>query len=276
MNYKENYFYVEPDVRLHYIDEGEGKPLFFVTGFSGSAEGFSYQIEHFKKKYRVISIDPRNHGKSSFSFKGNTYAQQGADIGALIEHLDLKDVVLLGWSFGALACCNYVEQYGTNRLSAFVTIDNPPCPISEDPSEYRAGDLNMLRSFHFESFASDKGFFDFVDKNFVDGIFFINPPQEEAGRNAVINTSLHLPLFVGDALILDGHLSDKRIIMKKICETVPNLFFVADYRKEAGLRCLKRDYPDAEVVALGNHMVFFEYPVEFNKVLETFLDKNKL
>ncbi len=51
---------------------------------------------------------------------------------------------------------------------------------------------------------------------------------------------------------------------------------VADYRKEAGLRCIPRDYPNSEVIALGNHMVFYEYPEEFNRTLEAFLEKHNL
>jgi len=247
MSYQENYFYVEPDIRLHYIDEGSGQPLVFITGFSGSAEGFSYQIEYFKKKYRVISIDPRNHGKSSFSIKGNTYAQQGSDIGALIHHLNLKNIVLIGWSFGALAALNYVEQFGMDRIAAFVTIDNPPCALSDDPTEYRSGDLNMLRDFHFKYFRTEDGFKKFVTDNFIDGIFFLNPPKDAETRNMVLNTSLHLPLLVGDALIVDGHLSDKRDVMKKLDQNRPCLFYVAEYRKEAGLRCLLRDYPNGVV-----------------------------
>ena len=265
--------YKEPDVRLHYIDEGEGRPLVFVTGFSGNAEGFFYQIEYFKRFFRVIAVDPRNHGKSAFSIGGNTYYQQGKDLGALIEHLDLNDTVLIGWSFGALACLNYAEQFGWDRISAFITIDNPPCPISEDPNEYRAGDLDMLRSFHFDSFSSMQGFHDFVEKNFVDGIFFIHPPKEKEKRDAVINTSLRLPLFVGDELILDGHLSDKHAIMSILDENIPCMFYVADYRKESGVKCLQRDYPNSEVLALGNHMVFYEFPDEFNSTLEAFLKK---
>lgn len=276
MEYAEHYCYVEPDIRLHYIDEGSGRTIVFVTGFSGSAQGFEHQIEYFKQSFRVIAVDPRNHGKSSWSPRGNTYAQQGRDLGVLMETLGLEHVILAGWSFGAYAVLNYLEQFGTKRVDVFVTIDNPVCAISEDEREFRAGNLDMLRDFHFRYFQSEEGFRQFVVENFIDGIFFLNPPQDEEGRNRVLNTCLRLPLEVGDQLIVDGHLSDKRDVMKTVDESIPCLFYVADYRKEAGLRCIPRDYPNSEVVTLGNHMMFYEFPEVFNHIMEDFLQRHHL
>lgn len=278
MGYAEHYCYVEPDIRLHYIDEGKEKEktILFVTGFAGNAEGFFHQIDYFKNFFRVISVDPRNHGKSSFSVKGNTYAQQGSDLGRLIETLELDHIILAGWSFGAYAALNYLEQFGTGKVDAFVVIDNPACAILEDPKEYRAGDLAMLREFHFHYFQSEEGFREFVIKNFIDGIFFLEAPKDQEERDKILNGCLHLPLWVGDELILDGHLSDKRKIMKEVDAKIPCLYFVADYRKEEGLRCIPRDYPNSQVTALGNHMVFYEFPDKFNKILEEFLRKNHL
>lgn len=276
MEYREHYCYVEPEVRLHYIDEGKGKTILFVTGFSGNAEGFIHQIEYFKKSFRVIAVDPRNHGKSSYSPKGNSYAQQGRDLGKLIEMLNLEHVIIAGWSFGAYTVLNYLEQYGTDKTDAFIIIDNPVCAITEDASEYRAGDLDMLRDFHFRYFQSEEGFKKFVIQNFIDGIFFIHPPKEESEREKILNTCLRLPLEVGDQLIVDGHLSDKRAIMAEVDRKIPCLHFVAEYRAEEGMRCIPRDYPNSEVVTLGNHMMFYEFPKEFNQIMEKFLSEHNL
>ncbi len=276
MEYAEHYCYVEPDIRLHYIDEGKGKTILFVTGFSGSAGGFEHQIEYFRKSFRVIAVDPRNHGKSSRSLRSNTYAQQGRDLGKLIEMLGLDHIILAGWSFGAYAVLNYLEQFGTDKADAFITIDNPVCAILEDPAEYRAGNLDMLRDFHFRYFQSEEGFKQFVIENFIDGIFFIHPPQEKEARDKVLETCLSLPLEVGDQLIVDGHLSDKRKVMKDVEQKIPCLFYIADYRKEEGMRCIPRDYPNSEAVALGNHMMFYEFPEEFNRIMEEFLRSHRL
>lgn len=276
MEYREHYCYVEPEIRLHYIDEGEGKTILFFTGFSGSTHGFFHQIEYFKKTFRVIAVDPRNHGKSSYSPRGNSYAQQGRDLGTLIDALGLDHVILAGWSFGAYAVLNYLEQYGTDKVDAFITIDNPVCAIQEDPLEYRAGNLDMLREFHFQYFRSEEGFRQFIIKNFIDGIFFINPPKDEYERESILNTCLHLPLEAAGQLIVDGHLSDKRSVMADVDMKIPCLHYVAEYRAAEGMKCIPRDYPNSEVVTLGNHMMFYEFPDEFNRILDTFLKKYNL
>ena len=96
MKFQDRYFEVVPGVDLRYVDEGEGRPIVFVPGYSFSIDVFEHQIEYFRRDFRCIAVDPRCHGKSTITHFGNTYDQQGADLGRFIEGLGLKDVVLAG------------------------------------------------------------------------------------------------------------------------------------------------------------------------------------
>jgi hypothetical protein len=98
---------VEAGVELYYEEKGEGQPLIFIPGWTFTTELFSHQLEYFSKGYRAIVIDPRSQGRSSKPLHGNDYATHGADLARLVRALDLKDIVLVGWSFGCLQSWAY-------------------------------------------------------------------------------------------------------------------------------------------------------------------------
>lgn len=110
------YVTVAPNVELHILEKGEGKPLIFIPGLTFSGEIFKAQIEYFSSKYRVIAIDPRGQGNSTKSVDGNDYLTHGKDVAGLIEALDLKDIVMIGWSTGNLDTWSYVQQYSKEKL----------------------------------------------------------------------------------------------------------------------------------------------------------------
>ncbi|MCG8456128.1 MAG: hypothetical protein MI919_07590, partial [Holophagales bacterium] len=70
---------VAPGVEMHYVEAGEGRPIVFVPGWTMTTELFRAQIEGFSEHHRVLSFDPRSHGKSTKTSEGNTYAQHGRD-----------------------------------------------------------------------------------------------------------------------------------------------------------------------------------------------------
>ena len=138
MKYQDRYFEVMPGVDLRYVDVGEGRPIVFVPGYSFSIDVFEKQIDALSSNWRCIAVDPRCHGKSTITYLGNTYDQQGADLGRFIEGLGLKDVVLAGWSFGALAVWAYVEQFGLDNVAGVITFDNSPRSLTPDPADRKS------------------------------------------------------------------------------------------------------------------------------------------
>lgn len=267
--YQDHFFEAEPGIKLHYYDEGKGQPILFVPGWCFSADVFQLQIAAFSGDYRCIAVDPRCHGKSTITHQGNTYEQQGRDLGSLMEVLDLHDVVLAGWSFGALACWAYVRQFGLDRVAAVVVMDNSPRSISDDTAEYRAGTLDGLRADHRNCLCSAEAYRAFMG-SFADGLLY-EGMLDPAVRQELIDAACKIPYEIADALYLDGWLGDERETVKLLDESVPNLLVIANYRKDAGVPYMKTNYPNTEVHAFGMHMMFHEYADQFNTVLRDFL-----
>jgi pimeloyl-ACP methyl ester carboxylesterase len=66
----------------------------------GNGASVPAQIEHFRKSYRVIAMDTRDHGKSGDSPDKITCEKMTGDLAALLDHLHTGPVNVLGWSDG--------------------------------------------------------------------------------------------------------------------------------------------------------------------------------
>ena len=88
------------NIRLYYEVYGEGEPLLLLHGNSESIASFRAQIPELSKQYKVIALDTRGQGKSTEDGKKFTYELFAEDAKALLDHLQLDSVHVLGWSDG--------------------------------------------------------------------------------------------------------------------------------------------------------------------------------
>jgi pimeloyl-ACP methyl ester carboxylesterase len=86
--------------RLSYADMGSGQPLVFVHGVGTSGEIWADDLAPLAEDCRLVVYDRRGYGASSPSPRD--WRQHRADAEALIEALDAKPAVLVGYSGGAL------------------------------------------------------------------------------------------------------------------------------------------------------------------------------
>lgn len=89
-------------VRLYYETYGTGEPVLIVHGNGGSIFDVGAQIDHFRKRYKVIAMDSRDHGKSADSPGPLTYEKMTSDLAALLDHLKTGPAYVLGWSDGGI------------------------------------------------------------------------------------------------------------------------------------------------------------------------------
>ncbi len=89
-------------IKLYYEVYGAGEPLLLVHGNGGSIADFKAQIDYFRKSYQVIAMDSRDQGKSGDSPDKITYEKMTDDLAALLEHLHMGPVDVLGWSDGGI------------------------------------------------------------------------------------------------------------------------------------------------------------------------------
>lgn len=107
----------ETPVEIHYEDHGGGRPVMLIHGYPLDVSSWERQErELLANGYRVISYDRRGFGRSSRPVVGYDYDTFAADLNALLEHLDVADVALVGFSMGTGEVTRYLGTYGSGRV----------------------------------------------------------------------------------------------------------------------------------------------------------------
>ncbi len=170
-------------IRLHYYDWGEGKPVVLIHGWPSMAQMWEYQLEALAGAgYRVIAYDRRGFGRSSVPYQAYDYDHLAADLHAVMEGLDLKDAILVGFSMGGGEVVRYLSRYGSARVHKAVLIgavtpflhETPDNPNSA-PTEFFEGMFQSLRNDRADFLAGfGKNFFGVEPGTKVPGEVYLN------------------------------------------------------------------------------------------------------
>ncbi|KAI0102192.1 putative hydrolases or acyltransferase [Nemania sp. FL0031] len=123
------YLTVKDGAEIFYKDWGskEGQPVVFSHGWPLTSDNWEIQMFFLASKgYRAVAHDRRGHGRSSQPWEGNDIDTWADDLLQLIEHLDLKDVMLVGHSTGGGEIVRFCGRHGTSRVSKAVIISGTP------------------------------------------------------------------------------------------------------------------------------------------------------
>jgi len=225
-------------VKLYYEIYGTGDPLLVVHGNGGSINDLAAQIAHFRKYYKVIAMDSRSQGKSSDSLVKLSYELMADDLAALIDHLNVGPVNVLGWSDGGIEALLLGVRHPTKvkKIAAMAANLNP----SEDAIEPEV--LAWVNSMIAAAPASAK--------------------DTPAGRREMALTQL---------LLDEPHIDPKSLASI----TAPTLVLAGDHDVIRDLHTVEifHHIPNSQLVIFPNstHMVPFDDPVMFNAAVERFL-----
>jgi non-heme chloroperoxidase len=138
------------DIEIYYEDHGAGQPVVLIHGYPLSGRAWDRQLPVLLDAgHRVVIYDRRGFGKSSQPVVGYDYDTFAADLHVLLEHLDLRDAVLVGHSMGTGEVTRYLGHYGSARVAKGVLVS--PIP----PYLLQAGDNpDGLPQSLFDGFAT--------------------------------------------------------------------------------------------------------------------------
>jgi pimeloyl-ACP methyl ester carboxylesterase len=175
------------DIDLHYEDKGSGQPVVLIHGYPLDGNSWEGQTAALLEAgYRVITYDRRGFGQSSQPSVGYDYDTFAADLNVVMETLDLRDAVLVGFSMGTGEVARYISTYGSARVAkaAFLASLEPGLLITDDnpdgaaPLEFFQGVADEVKKDRYAYFTAFYNDFFNLDENLGSRI------SEEAVRNA--------------------------------------------------------------------------------------------
>ncbi|WP_296604987.1 alpha/beta hydrolase [Nocardioides sp.] len=138
-------------VELYYEVQGSGTPVVLIHGWPLNGRSWEKQIAALVDGgYQAITYDRRGFGHSTPSWDGHDYDTIAADLDALLTHLDLTGVTLVGFSAGGGAVARYIGRHGTSRVARAVLASSvtPFLHVTEGNPE---GGLDDATIAHFEA-----------------------------------------------------------------------------------------------------------------------------
>lgn len=252
---------------LYYEEYGAGQPLVFLHGAWTGIRFFQPQLEGLSNEYRTMAFDFRGHGRSEKTDAGHSLPQYARDLHAFLDQRDLNDVVLVGWSLGALVSWEFVDQFGTDRVRALVDVDMEPSPGDWGSGEGRY-DAETLGSIHADV---QQDHWRLVERAQED--LLKEPPSTEL-RRMMFDEMTRCPPPIKSAIILDATLCDYRDVLPEV--DVPAMVCAgADetWRSVASVERVAELLPDArfERFEESSHCLTIEEPERFSRVLVDFV-----
>jgi non-heme chloroperoxidase len=252
-------FRTSDGVSLHYLDAGAGPAIVLVPGWTMPADIFEPQINGLSKRFRVIALDPRSQGDSEKTAEGNTLERHAQDIKELLEHLQLQNVVLLGWSNGVPDVLTFVEQNGAKNLRGVVLVDG--FLNVSDPQMQKAmnGMLGM--------FQADRA--KFTDR-FVRSMYASKQTEEYILH--VKEESLKTP--TNTAVVEMFNVLSKGDFTPILAKMDKPVLYICEPQLESQGKVLQDSLPKArvEVFKTAGHALFVDDAEHFNKVLAEYVD----
>ena len=121
-------------VTLSHNAIGEGQTILILHGLFGSKRNWSSIAKQLSDTYRVLTVDLRNHGESSWS-DVHDYSSMAEDVATLIENECSKPPVVLGHSMGGKVAM-YLALVWPNLIDRLIVVDIPPARSSGTPIDY--------------------------------------------------------------------------------------------------------------------------------------------
>ena len=256
-----DFFTTSDHIKIHYLESGNGRDVVLIPGWTMPAWIWQPQIDAFSKKYHVIAVDPRSQGESDKPTFGHLPETRARDYKELVDHLQLKKPVLIGWSMGCGELMKYVEQFGTDNLAGLVLVDglvwDKPMP------ELFVGMSGWMNQLQADRQKQADGF--------VRSMF--KKPQPDSYYKRLVDASTAVP--ADTAVVLIYNMAAVKDFSAALAKVNKPLLFTYQPQTQATADLLKTklgDQAQTEKFDDAGHALFIDDADRFNQVVEKFVD----
>ena len=227
------------DIALYYQEKGNQEPFILLHGNGEDGTYFRHQIEYFSRRYRVIALDTRGHGKSPRGTAPFTIAQFSRDLYDFMTDLEIPAAVILGFSDGANIAMQFAIKH-PDMVKALIL---------------NGGNLNP------------------------DGVKRTTQIPIEIGYKIAKRFASKSPGAKRSAEMLGLMVNEPNIEPKELAKiTAPTLVICGsrDMIKESHTKKIAENVPGAELaIVKGTHFIANKKYAAFNKEVEAFLQSSR-
>ncbi|MHA2003396.1 MAG: alpha/beta fold hydrolase [Candidatus Thorarchaeota archaeon] len=250
------------DLRLYFQDSDKredktrGLPVVFVHGAGSSRRTWHLQTEAFESMHRVIAPDLSGHGESDAGPDDVSIEEFASELAALVEHLDLRDFVLVGHSMGGGVAMAYTLNKEYRRPLAITLVDTAP-------------DLELSKlatGLAIETLETQLYLFKERKEQGKNGPYDIIRNEEDTKRKNPRITSRDLAA------------ADKFNVTKRVGEIDVPVFVIVGEKDNIVTPAMAKKFEeslpraDIAVVKKADHVPMLQNPEDFNAILRKFLE----
>ncbi|MDQ1605594.1 MAG: non-heme chloroperoxidase [Actinomycetota bacterium] len=262
-------------IELYYEDHGSGQPVVLIHGYPLDGHSWEKQVPvMLDAGKRVITYDRRGFGHSSQPSTGYDYDTFAADLKALIDTLDLRHIVLVGFSMGTGEVTRYLGTYGSDRVAKAALLGPIP-PFLLQTDDNPQGVLQSVFDGFQKTITNDRyAWFKFFFDNFYNVDTFHGTRTSEQAWNASFQVAAGSSSYATLACV-STWLTDFRADLPKI--DVPLLVVQGTEDRILPIDATGRRIPglvkDVELIEIegGPHNITWTHPDEVNQALTKLL-----
>lgn len=132
-------------VQLFYTDTGKGETVVLLHGFLENSTMWNFLIPHIEARYRILCIDLLGHGNSECTGYIHTMDAMATAVCAVIDHLQIDIVTIIGHSMGGYVGCAFAKAY-PEKLKALCLLNSSPLPDSSERKLLRTRANKMAKT----------------------------------------------------------------------------------------------------------------------------------
>ena len=253
------------NVELAYTDRGSGTPILLVHGYPLNKSMWDSQVSILSADFRIIAPDLRGHGESEAP--SGTYSMDllADDLLGLLDHLNIDQVVLLGFSMAGYAVFAFYRKYA-NRVRALVLADTRPQPDGEEAKQGRENTAQTALKEGVAGLAQNT-----APRMLAPSTAEQRPEVVERVQRIMASTSVNG--YVGDLRGM-AERPDSTATLSQI--TCPTLVLVGDQdpiTPPADAQLMANTIRNAQLETIPNaaHLTPIEQPEAFNRAVRTFV-----
>jgi pimeloyl-ACP methyl ester carboxylesterase len=253
-------------INLAYTDQGQGLPVVFLHAFPQSRAMWESQVQALSGTHRIVTLDFRGFGESDAPLWHYTLDQFADDVKGLLDHLSIRQAVLVGLSMGGYTLFAFYRKYA-GRVKGLVLADTRAQP---DTEEGRAGRFAMAQTAYTKGASAIA---DIMLPKLLSPVALQTKPELVGQVRATIEQT-QISGIAGALMAMAERFDSVPLLAQIACPTLVITGELDGPTPPADGKLIAERIPGArlELIPQAGHLSNLEQPEAFNRALLSFLD----